>query len=669
MALRSLCILCLAGLATASVGRARAEDALSARDLVGRLNHPSFSERERAGASLALLGRTAVPALQEGLQSADAEIRRRCAELLPAASRSDLEIQYDEFISGSKDRQPPFPGWLAFRQLAGDDFSARSLFVAIGRSDRALLETLEKDRQRVAAQLADRCQQLATRTKPRAVAQSSDRQAAIGAILLAAACTQDKNSVASQQFINSLYYPDMRLACAESAAARRLIAPFLARQLEESWRLYQTIWLARNLGLYEFMETTLKPEARKQALAAAAKAESVSSLSQAASIASMLGLQDITDEVIKPAAHVIAERLAEKPPDDPGQLIEAVNLLQSLHMQKTIDATLRLAACASIANVAERQFDQYRFHRALALARTLQLQDSIDRVLKPAGIRGLVGLSQQATKNPAMMHTAINLVQSMDLKEAGDDFLKPIIRRMSGEAAKSGDVAKLTQVAQFVNSLGITDGPADQLRDTLKRVAQEPTQDLTRINQLVALAQSLTMPETVERTLKPLAKKALLAAKDRPIGQNIYQDLQLARSLQLKEGVPLALKAAKDAKSNAWSRCNGIVFISEFGGKEHITELDKLLSDTTNVGSMGINFTKINTEIRDVALAAMISLSGDKLEDYGFPYVKMFGAAGPLAAHSAQCYGFSDANGRSDALKKWKERSKSGKMPQQTNSK
>jgi hypothetical protein len=126
--------------------------------------------------------------------------------------------------------------------------------------------------------------------------------------------------------------------------------------------------------------------------------------------------------------------------------------------------------------------------------------------------------------------------------------------------------------------------------------------------------------------------------------------------LDLKEGVPVALKAARAADLNATTRGTAVMFVAEFGGKEHVGELEPLLTDTASIGSMGFNFATIHTELRDVALAAVVTLSGQSLDDYGYPYVKFFGtAARPLSALSAHCYGFSDAASRAAALKLWKE--------------
>jgi hypothetical protein len=598
----------------------------------------------------------AVTALEEGAKGSDAEIRRRCAELLPLARRSELDIRYDEFIAGTTNAPAPLPGWLRFRQLAGDDVSARTLFVMLGRADRQLLETLEKDSSRVGNQLAERSQRVVARGGRRANNQVVG-EADVAALLLAAACSTDKNTPASHLLFNSLYQPAMRSAIRDSAAARRLVTPFLSRQLDEPWRLHQTVWLAKSLGLDEFMESTLKPEACKQAVAAAAKPDDSGELFQAATIATMLGLHDTIEGTLKPAARKLAERSAEKP-DDPGKIYQTMNLLQTLQMQETIDSVLRPAAFQAITSIAAQPYDQYRFNMARNLGRSLQLKESVDQVLRPAAIKALISLSQQLPNNPGQMHVALNIVQTFDLKEANEDFLRPAARRLATAVAKSGDLSKLVQTSQFLSNLGVAD-VQETLRDAVRKLASESTNDANRLSQLVSVAHNLGMQDTIDRALKPQARRAMLAAQDRPMNPAVQQVLQLARTLQLKEGVPLALKAAAAKDLNSWTRAAAVMFVAEFGGKEHVSRMESLLNDTASIGSMGINFTTIHTELRDVALAAMVSLSGQSIDEYDYPYLKLFGAgAGPIASLSPHCFGFSDAAGRDAALRKWKERSR-----------
>jgi hypothetical protein len=59
--------------------------------------------------------------------------------------------------------------------------------------------------------------------------------------------------------------------------------------------------------------------------------------------------------------------------------------------------------------------------------------------------------------------------------------------------------------------------------------------------------------------------------------------------------------------------------------------------------------------MRDVALAALIQLSGQDLNDYDFPYLKNFrGIRGPVQL-PPNYFGFSDDASRAAAVKRWKD--------------
>jgi hypothetical protein len=635
---------------------ARAADgAPSAAELVRRLGEASFAERERASEALRNLGSDAVAALEAGLKSPDAEVRRRAADLLPLARRSERDILLDEFIAGHPGERLVLPGWERFRKLAGDDLPARRYYVTLLRGEPALLETLEKDVNGPGGQLAERSRRFMSRGAAPGPAAASD-ETGINALLLVAACSSDKNSQAALQFQNCLFRPNFRNAIRQNAAAGRLVTLFLAKQLDQPWRLQQSVWLARNLALDDFLETTLKPEARKQAAAAAARPREPGPLYQSAMLANTLGLYDTIEGTLKPAARQLADAVAEKP-DDPARLSQVVNILQTLQMQDVVDSTVRPAACQAIAATVDKPYDQYRFHMALNLARSLKLEDAIERILKPAAVKGLIKLCEQLPRHQAHLYEALNLVQTFDLKDASEDFLKPAVRRMAVAAAESGDLTRLGMATHAATSLGMTEAMEHTLRPAVKKLATQATDDPNQLTQLVNVAQTLELKQTIDTVVKPRVSRALVVAKDKPIDASAQQFLQLARTLQLKEGVPLALKASATKSLNAWARSSAVLFVADFGGKEDIPRLEALLTDSTSIGSIGLNFGTIHAELRDVALATMISLSGQSLADYDYPYLKMFGGAlGPLSSMSAHCFGFTDNNGREAALRKWRER-------------
>jgi hypothetical protein len=113
-----------------------------AEALVKQLGARSFKVREKAARELRKMGLACRDALAAGTRSTDAEVRRRCAELLGGLFRAQVKA-----LLADKDGKPdyPLPGWKLFREVAGHDEVARKAFVRMSLTDALLLETLERD--------------------------------------------------------------------------------------------------------------------------------------------------------------------------------------------------------------------------------------------------------------------------------------------------------------------------------------------------------------------------------------------------------------------------------------------------------------------------------------------------------------------------------------------
>ena len=109
-----------------------------AREWVKRLGAPEYREREAAARQLLALGPSARPALQEGMRSADLEVRVRAWMLLQKIAHSGFEARLKAFIAGDSRVEPP-PGWDRFRLIVGDHQAARTLYAEMFRRDGELL--------------------------------------------------------------------------------------------------------------------------------------------------------------------------------------------------------------------------------------------------------------------------------------------------------------------------------------------------------------------------------------------------------------------------------------------------------------------------------------------------------------------------------------------------
>jgi hypothetical protein len=146
---------------------------------------------------------------------------------------------------------------------------------------------------------------------------------------------------------------------------------------------------------------------------------------------------------------------------------------------------------------------------------------------------------------------------------------------------------------------------------------------------------------------------AFLESRTNP--STISQAFYIARQLQLKEALPLALKTIKMRSTPGYARGTAVLFIGQVGGKEHLKDLEPLLEDTNSMGAIRTGTATINAQMRDVALAAMIQLSGQNIFDYPFPYLQQYrGLRGDFQL-PPYYYGFEDDAGRTAALKKWRD--------------
>ncbi|MGH7226616.1 MAG: hypothetical protein ACRELF_25655, partial [Gemmataceae bacterium] len=119
-------------------------------------------------------------------------------------------------------------------------------------------------------------------------------------------------------------------------------------------------------------------------------------------------------------------------------------------------------------------------------------------------------------------------------------------------------------------------------------------------------------------------KKIVLAwmerqAEDETTAQILFDTIN---NLQLKEGLPLALKAVRSKKLRGSGVVHALVTIGRMGDKQHLVVLEPFLDDKTQFCGFGIGGRRGNvqgnTEVRDVALAMLVRLTKQSFKDYGF---------------------------------------------------
>src|SRR5207237_7662347 len=118
----------------------------------------------------------------------------------------------------------------------------------------------------------------------------------------------------------------------------------------------------------------------------------------------------------------------------------------------------------------------------------------------------------------------------------------------------------------------------------------------------------------------------------------------------VKEGMDLALRLL-DQKDFAGGMA--IVAVGRLGTKEHLGLLEPLLTNNTVLLNVNFNNKPGTTEVRDVALAMMVHLTGQPIKDYGYEFFR--GTNNDVVYMAPVYLAFADPAKRDAAFKKWQE--------------
>jgi hypothetical protein len=136
----------------------------------------------------------------------------------------------------------------------------------------------------------------------------------------------------------------------------------------------------------------------------------------------------------------------------------------------------------------------------------------------------------------------------------------------------------------------------------------------------------------------------------REVGQEAsYQHLFLAASFNLPEGLDVARRWVTKDGVPPHMRQYAILVIGRFGQADDLPRIVPLLHDTAVCAAQVTNKRQVQTQVRDVALAVAVRLSGQQLRDYGFNRALEH----DRFLYATATLGFADPAERDAALKKW----------------
>lgn len=227
--------------------------ATSPDELVQQLGDARFSVRKHATDELVQLGVAAVPALEEGVQSADREVSFRCRHALDLVREFDFQRRLRAFAAG-QDAQESYelPGWVLFRKQVGDGLEARRLFVEMQQAEPRLLQAVDRTPERVVEALVDRVEEI----QQTARGGQKPESASLGTIAtFLFISNQDRGETAglTVQNLSAFYRQEGFAAAIQSGSQRDVLRKMLATWIENarSWDGFHAMLLAMQYDIPE----------------------------------------------------------------------------------------------------------------------------------------------------------------------------------------------------------------------------------------------------------------------------------------------------------------------------------------------------------------------------------------------------------------------------------
>lgn len=150
-----------------------------AERLVTKLGSPKYREREQAHKTLREMGRLALPVISDAAEShPDPEVRSRASLLVPLAVADDMAVRIAVFLKDTEGKyEHDLPAWKEFLKIAGDDPSARELFVLLIKDPDCMniLAGFALGEKEVAARLTARREEIHSLMYPRVAVQGNQR--------------------------------------------------------------------------------------------------------------------------------------------------------------------------------------------------------------------------------------------------------------------------------------------------------------------------------------------------------------------------------------------------------------------------------------------------------------------------------------------------------------
>jgi len=177
----------------------------------------------------------------------------------------------------------------------------------------------------------------------------------------------------------------------------------------------------------------------------------------------------------------------------------------------------------------------------------------------------------------------------------------------------------------------------------------------TAIACITACVQEGAFLEAMQRPDRPIAVERLLAAwVCDPQSSNALQRLKLADKFDLDEGLEIAAQIIEQRLPGPQLQ-EAVLYLAKAGNAAHLHTIERLINDKTELqmrrmsqGSQPV--TTFTSRIQDVALAALLHLTGQNPRDYGFTGLR----ENPQYLYQPGTIGFEGESQRRAAIDRWK---------------
>ena len=169
---------------------------------------------------------------------------------------------------------------------------------------------------------------------------------------------------------------------------------------------------------------------------------------------------------------------------------------------------------------------------------------------------------------------------------------------------------------------------------------------------LYSLCRQPTMNDAMsDRAKGKILRKMLGNWIENSQGWAAYQTLFLAMQYDLKEGLKPAEKLLKNPGEQPYARQQAILTVTKLGDGKYVELLETLLEDTARCTAHRVNNVTYETQLRDVALAAILIMKKQDPKKFGFDRIQM----NPSTSFSTSTVGFENDDTRKKVFKKYEE--------------